>query len=105
MDSNAAIVKFNTEQISVNSSLLNGNLMPSKATPQSNAKTIENNKKAMKDLEGRISKNRSKMEALISNSKKNSQALIANKKQISDRRESIMKNRSSILSNKSKIFG
>ena len=59
---------FNQKQIAINSSLLSGDLQPSKATPDSNAQTIENNKKAMSELESRVQSNRAKMESLMNTS-------------------------------------
>ena len=49
MESNQEIVEFNQKQIEINSSLLAGDLQASKATPESNATTIENNQKMMAD--------------------------------------------------------
>ena len=104
MESNQAIVEFNQKQIDINSSLLGGDLQTSKATPQSNATTIENNQKMMAELEERVSANRAKMESLISTSEKNSESLMENKKGIGDRRQLMMSNREKITANKSKIF-
>ena len=104
MDSNQEIVEFNQRQIDINSSLLGGDLQSSKATPESNATTIEDNKKMMAELENRVSSNRAKMESLMSTSEKNSQSLMDNKKGISDRRQIMMSNREKLMANKSKIF-
>ena len=43
MEANQKIVDFNQEQIGINSSLLDGELKPSNATPEINAKTISDN--------------------------------------------------------------
>ena len=105
MESNQAIVDFNSEQIAVNSALLSGDLQPSKATPESNAETIENNKKMMNDLETRVAANREKMESLVKTSEDNAQALADNKKAIGERRGAMLANRDKIMANKDKIFG
>ena len=105
MESNQAIVDFNSEQIAVNSALLSGDLQPSKATPESNAETIENNKKMMDDLETRVAANREKMESLVKTSEDNAQALADNKKAIGERRSAMFANRDKIMANKDKIFG
>ena len=105
MESNQAIVDFNSEQIAVNSALLSGDLQPSKATPESNAETIENNKKMMDDLETRVAANREKMESLVKTSEDNAQALADNKKAIGERRGAMFANRDKIMANKDKIFG
>ena len=104
MESNQEIVEFNQKQIDINSSLLGGDLQTSKATPDSNATTIENNQKMMAELEERVSSNRAKMESLISTSEKNSESLMENTKGIGDRRQLMMSNREKIMANKSKIF-
>ena len=67
-------------------------------------KTIENNKKAMSELESRVKSNRAKMESLMNTSQENSDALMSNKNAIKDRRNSMMTNRDKILANKDKIF-
>ena len=105
MESNQAIVDFNSEQIAVNSALLSGDLQPSRATPESNAETIENNKKMMNDLETRVAANREKMESLVNTSEENAQALADNKKAIGERRSAMLANRDKIMANKDKIFG
>ena len=104
MESNQEIVEFNQKQIDINSSLLGGDLKTSKATPESNATTIEKNQKMMAELEERVSANRAKMESLIATSEKNSESLMENKKGISERRQLMMSNREKITANKSKIF-
>ena len=105
MESNQAIVDFNSEQIAVNSEHLAGDLQPSRATPESNAQTIENNKNMMADLEKRVVDNRAKMESLVSTSEANAQSLADNKRAIGERRITMMTNRQKIMSNKEKIFG
>ena len=58
----------------------------------------------MSKLEGRVKKNREKMETLISTSEENSQKLIENKNVITERRSSIMANLETISENKAQIF-
>ena len=104
MEANKKIVDFNNEQISINTSLLDGELKPNNATPEANAKTISDNVAAMDSLEKRTSANRSKMESLVQKSEENSKTLSENKASIKERREQMMANRAKILVNKSKIF-
>ena len=104
MEANKEIVDFNNEQISINSSLLDGELKPNNATPEANAKTISDNAAAMDGLENRTTANRSKMESLVQKSEENSQSLSENKASIKERRVQMMANRAKISVNKSKIF-
>ena len=105
MESNQAIVDFNSAQIAINTSLLSGDLQPSNATPESNANTIEGNRKMMGDLEKRVTANREKMESLVKTSEANAQSLAENKKGINERRDTMLANRAKISANKAKIFG
>ena len=58
----------------------------------------------MSELEGRVNKNREKMERLIATSEENTQKTIENKNIITERRSSIMANRETISENKSQIM-
>ena len=104
MASNKKIVDFNTEQIGINSELLNDSLHSENATPDTNAELIKQNRDKMTDLETRVNSNREKMEGLISKSEKNSKSLIENKEKIHERRATIMENRENIMKNRARIM-
>ena len=104
MEANQKIVEYNAEQIAINKELIDGDLKPSNANPDTNAELINLNKTSMVNIEGKVQNNREKMKELISKSQQNSSSLMENKTLIKERRESIIKNREGIIENKSKIF-
>ena len=104
MAANENIVEFNSEHITTNIDLIEGDNLPEKATPKTNAVLIAENKKAMQDLMASAERNRARMNSVINTSLDNSDALIQNKSEIAERRESIMKNRGALLTNKNRIL-
>lgn len=103
MDANAAIVAFNAEQIAANASLLDGDLRPASATPESNAAMVAQNAAGMADIEANAAANSDRIEAIMAKSIENAESLVANKATINARRADIMKNRADVMANRQRI--
>ncbi len=104
MKANEAIVEFNDKQIEENSELLNGDLMPSKATSESNLDLVRTNSDTMIELASNAAENSQRIENLLDKSIQNTAALVENKKAISERRKSILENHERISKNRDSIY-
>ena len=104
MKANETIVDFNDEQIETNSELLEGALIPSKATSESNTDLINANSKAMDDLASKAAKNSQRIEELLNKSIENTTQLVANKTGINERRRSILENHDRVSQNRDSIY-
>ena len=105
MDANQGIVEFNDANIEMNTSLLDGDLNPAQATPESNAELIAANSAAMEGLMANASNNAARIGDILEKSSENAAGLMENKAQINERRSSIMAKRDRILANRERISG
>ena len=105
MDANQGIVEFNDANIEMNTSLLDGDLNPAQATPESNAELIAANSAAMEGLMANASNNAARIGDILEKSSENAAGLMENKAQINERRSSIMAHRDRILANRERISG
>ena len=104
MKANEVIVEFNDQQIETNSELMNGALMPSKATSESNAELIESNAIEMDELASNAEKNSKQIEALLDRSLDNTAQLVSNKTEINERRKLILENHQRVSENRDEIY-
>jgi len=98
MTSNGEIVTFNEQKIITNQNLLLG-VVEEKATPEANAKRIEENVKRIQVISDRNAKYEDKVEAALIKAMENRAAIEANAKVVDDRRTAVMENRANIFAN------
>jgi len=103
MDTNEEIVQFNGKLIDGNSQLLANGVDASKATPESNAELIAENKKTIEDIQKRSAANKDRIQALFEATARNRAATVANAQAILDRRERILENHKKIEANQKKV--
>jgi len=98
MNSNEEVVKFNSSAIETNQKLIEG-IQADKATPESNAKRIEENTKATAMIVDHASKYDEKVEAMTKAALENRKRIVANAKDIDERRNKILENRAGVVTN------
>jgi len=103
MDTNEEIVQFNSKQIEGNAHLLATGVDATKATPESNAELIANNKSLIEEISKRAGANKDRIQALFEATARNRAATVANAQAILDRRQRILDNHSKIEANQKKV--
>lgn len=86
LDTNEEIVQFNAKLIDGNSQLLASGVNASKATPESNAELIAENRKTIEEIAKRAASNKERIEQLFEATSRNRAATVTNANSIMERR-------------------
>ena len=103
LDTNEEIVQFNGKLIDSNSKLLAEGVNASKATPESNAELIAENRKTIEEIEKRAAANKERIQKLFEATGRNRAATVTNANSILERRERILENHKKIEANQKKV--
>jgi len=103
MENNETIAQFNSRVIADNARLLKEGIDASKATPESNAHLIADNKAKIDDIVKRSNANKERISQLFETATKNRESIRANAEAIHERRERILANHSKIHANQQKV--
>jgi len=103
LDTNEEIVQFNAKLIDGNSQLLANGVDASKATPESNAELIAENRKSIEEIAKRAAANKDRIQALFEATSRNRAATVSNGASILERRERILENHKKIEANQKKV--
>jgi len=103
MDGNETIAEFNAKQIALNSKLLAEGVDASKATPESNAHLIAENKARIEAVTKRSLANKERVAQLEETTQNNRTSIRSNAESIHARRERIQENRKKIEANQDKV--
>ena len=103
METNKTIVEFNSDQITVNTKLMDGKKIGENISPEEMKKEINSNKLFIIQIQSIIASLTEKVEKVFSKSNTNNENLMKNKDEIYARRNEILENREAIERNKVRI--